>query len=111
MRRSFLLGLVVSIAAVSPVLASTVGPASPCPLGNLGAFVSMGACTIGPLTFRDFNFGVAGSFGNPNVLGADDINVSPIEGATTFGLNFQSPGFSVGPGQSVGYMLGFSIDP
>lgn len=90
--------------------------ATPCGAGSIGTYIGLGAtgCTVGPYTFHDFGFSVFSSTGGPAVLGTADLTVTPVSGASKYGLNFAGtggPGFSLSSGQAVDYLLTYTVDP
>jgi hypothetical protein len=70
-----------------------------------------GGCTVGPLTFHDFGFAMVTSTGGPTPVTAAGIIVTPVIGLYNFGLQYSSGGFSVTAGQSIQYLLTYTVDP
>jgi len=75
-------------------LAAPAAFATPCALGLLSTYEALGSagCDLGPFTVKDFNYTLIAS----SVTIADtDITVTPIFGASSFGLTFSSSKFDV----------------
>jgi hypothetical protein len=70
-----------------------------------------GGCTVGPLDFHDFAFFVQASSGGATPVSDSNITVTPVMGPDRFGLTYSSNGFSVTSGQSIQYLLTYTIDP
>jgi hypothetical protein len=91
--------------------------ASPmCALGTLATYEALapgpaGGCTVGPLTFHDFGFAVVTSTGGALAVTAAGTTVTPVSGPANFGLQYSSGGFSVTAGQSIQYLLTYTVDP
>lgn len=105
----FMLALVLS----SALSASNIGDAQPCAAGTLEDYIALQStgCSIGSIVLRDFSFDVISASGEPVVAGPEDVFVVPVPGAGVYGLTYSSPEFAVTAGQSVSYLLNYTIDP
>lgn len=105
----FVLGLVLSPA----LKASGIGNAQPCAAGTLADYIALQStgCSVGLIVLRDFSFDVISATGEPVIAGPNDVSVIPVPGAGEYGLTYSSPVFAVTAGQSVSYLLNYTIDP
>src|SRR5437660_8909198 len=90
--------------------------ATPCAPDTLANYLALapgptGGCTVGPLTFHDFGFFIVTSSGGPTPVTDAGITVTPVSGPYNFGLQYSSGGFSVTAGQSIQYLLTYTVDP
>lgn len=87
--------------------------AAPCGSATLLTYIGFAAtgCSVGPFTFHDFSFSVLSSTGGPATIGAADINVTVVTGPSKYGLNYASSGYNLTAGQSVNYLLTYTVDP
>ncbi|HEX3682819.1 MAG TPA: hypothetical protein VHU83_09770 [Bryobacteraceae bacterium] len=103
--------LMCSCLMCSTVVASPL----PCVTGTLAGYIALGStgCTVGPaLIFNNFSFAVLSSSGGAVALTPPAIAVDPQIGpGAEYGLNYASSGFSVSAGQSIQYLLSYTIDP
>lgn len=102
--------------ALLAVSAASVAHAAPCVPGTLMSYELLpsgptGGCTVGPLGFHDFAFSVQASSGGATPVSDSNITVTPVMGPFNFGLTYSSNGFSVTSGQSIHYLLTYTIDP
>jgi hypothetical protein len=83
-----------------------------CTADTLANYIALGSggCNVGALTFMDFAFSTVSSSGGPIAVTAADITVTPVIAGNRAGLNYASAGFSVTAGQSIQYLLAYTID-
>jgi len=116
--RTFFVACALVLGFSRPALAtSIVIPPAACTTGSLASYVALGAggCSIPfadgvhvtDVVFFNFSFAVLASGGGAVPISGAAITVTPSQLA----LNFSSAGFSVSGGQSVTYLLAYSVDP
>jgi len=99
------------------LLWSAVAYAAPCGSATLFTYVGLGGtgCTVGPFLFKDFGFSVISTTGSPAILSVTDINVTVVTSPNHYGLNYapspSSAGFSLTSGQSIDYLLSYTVYP
>ena len=104
-------------ATLSFLMCSTaVASASPCATETLADYIALGSagCTVGPkLLFDNFSFVVLDSSGGAMAVTPNQITVTPeVTPGSPYGLNYASTGFKVTAGQSIQYLLSYTIsDP
>ena len=84
-----------------------------CVPGTLTSYIALQpGCQIGPiLNFEGFGFSVASSAGGAVAGSTDNIFVTPkITPGSAFGVDMDFTGFSVTSGQSISYLLTYTID-
>jgi hypothetical protein len=93
------------------ILAPIAG-AGPCGIGTLASYIALGSggCSVGTLAFTDFAFSTISSSGGAVAVTSTGITVTPVILGAKAGLNYASAGFSVTAGQSIQYLLAYTID-
>ena len=100
--------LVVFLASLSSASAAQCG------LDTVAHYVASSGCSLGPLIYKGFFYGLTSFSGNPTLpplASSSDITVQPTFVAGHPGVNISSSFFSVGLGQAVTYEIDYTIDP
>lgn len=93
-----------------------VARAGPCTIDTLANYIALGSggCTVliagNKAAFTDFAFSMVSFSGGAVPVTAAGITVTPVIAGFEGGLNYASSGFSVTAGQSIQYLLTYTID-